>query len=288
VVTLPHLRLPRTLAEFGRKLIIMTRAEAGPVQISAMSKLAREAVLFVTPVVFPDYVETIPGSLARSEQLLREGNGLVVVINHFSKRDPVNALSALMRLSPEFKNRRVLAPIAHHQHTPMRESFTQALGVDLRPIVNHDTVAKGRQGKLRRGHGLRQYLDDGIDLLSQGGILLIAPQGGRRASLQERDEGSMDLMVRRLAQQDVANVAFMFVGLGIAGEQDYNQDRVGKYNVGKLYKIVVGPTISLPEISEKTAAADISVDELVYQQLGLLVPEAYRGTPEAIPQSLGQ
>lgn len=215
------------------------------------------------------------GGLQRAETLASTGYGLLVLMNHFSLRDGLQVLHFLYG-SEVLRRRVTLAPAAsHHLEGSPFPVLADSVGVRLLPVASPEAVA--RHG-LAPGSGTSPlvYAREAIATLQAGGIVLLAPQAGRRPVLGEPQMHPVSLLLAQALRQRVRDVALLFIGLGISGVTDYALDKVGGFNPGRRYEICVGYTFTLVEALE--AAGKLrQVDAWAYRQLRNWVPATYRG-----------
>lgn len=235
----------------------------------------RGAAAYLVGLILPYRANEGEDSFERAAALLSEGYGLVVLMNHFSTRDAPQVLSFLCR------NRAIcrypfLAPVAFHQYRQyglLVRALADWFAIRLQPIVTARTVKKlGAVHK--RGHGLTDYLQQASRHLDNGGVMLLAPQGGRRSRLGKPRGRPLGRLLAQAEVDDVQHVAFCFLGLGLDGQGDYDGNVAG-FNLGRRYEITVGPTVTLREMLEETDGVD-QVDDWVFAQLARLVPDGYR------------
>lgn len=121
---------------------------------------------------------------------------------------------------------------------------------------------------IRRGEVDRQALRACIEVLSKGGVLAIAPEGTRSktATLQRAKPGVAYLATRM--KSVLVPVAFWGI------------EKLGDWKRLKrpTCKVVIGRPFRLPRTSEKPSIAELQeLADLVSIQIGLLLPERYRG-----------
>jgi hypothetical protein len=118
-------------------------ATVPPLAVSPQKRLLRHAGASLASLVIRCRVVDEHGGLARAESLLRQGYGLIAMMNHFSVRDAPQALAVLCR-SRVLRRRAFIAPVAIHQFAdnegPVR-FFTTLFGLELCPVVTPYTAA---------------------------------------------------------------------------------------------------------------------------------------------------
>ena len=121
---------------------------------------------------------------------------------------------------------------------------------------------------VRRGEVDRQALRLCIDVLAQGDVLALAPEGTRSktGSLQRAKPGVAYLAVRSKAP--IVPIAFW----GAERLRDWLRLK------RPTCKVVIGCPFKLPELSGKLTTEKLQeLADLVMIQIGLLLPEGYRG-----------
>jgi hypothetical protein len=257
--------------------------------------------------VFPHALIDEREGLSGAEKLILDGYGLMVVINHFSKRDGIQAAISMCD-NRVFKKKPILLPIGLHQFEQHREVQVLApiSGVQLMPISTRNTVefVSEEYGEMEdwpeeiieryeRGKGMREYMDGAVQMVNAGGIVIVAAQGRRRESLGEApEEHTMGaLLAYGWGRIDIDRVAILCVGLSIPGETDYSEENAGGLNWRRLYEIRVGNVNTLKQALSSAYGKDVGgeldpkeyrearrqFDQWVYSQLRELVPEEYGG-----------
>lgn len=229
---------------------------------------------------FRDAVNPNSFGIARAEQLMREEKlGLMVLITHFSRSDPIIAMKALAG-HPYFGKKRIVAPVAAHQMLPRiigLRNRARSMGVDLFPVVTENTVAraklKNRNADSKVGDGKGAFTTAAIEALKGEGIVVWAPQGERQPTLGTPKGNEVAGFIRNAQRHGVFNFAVMFMGFEINGVRDYSSVR--DFNWFKRYDVNVGVTMTVEEIL-KCLGGDIrKVDNFAYGQLARVSPPSY-------------
>jgi hypothetical protein len=252
----------------------MRQTEA-PITLSRRHIWMRKTAVCLGRRLFPRKLTDARCSLARAQNLNRGGHGLLVVMNHFSTRDSLEALRIIFA-SPILAERPILAPVAYHQYGRYGRFirlFAQCFNLRLIPIVTGDTIEKLGAG-LRRGLGVTEYLESATALLRCGGIVLLAPQGGRRPVLGSPPGSPVGHLLARVRRCGVTNVALMPIGLGLPGVRDYSAPGTRGFNFGRLYQVNVGRTLTVAEIRREVGQCH-QLDHWLFDCLADLVPDAY-------------
>jgi hypothetical protein len=253
---------------------------------SRSSIIKRELFHHPGQLFFPSILIDQQNNLSRAEAMLNQGKGLVVVINHFSERDSVEILMNFLFKTSVFQDKPIVAPIAYHQY--MRAYVRWAattFDINLCPLVTEDTIKREEYKNLEINKGMPEYIDAGLSVLKKGGILLVAPQGGRRPRLIpvqsdsaipiEPNPPTIGTFMANAARNEFDNYGFLFVGLGINETFDYSSPDAGGLNIGKEYVLRVGDVISAQELLLRADGKRKQIDPIVYQELAKLVPPEY-------------
>jgi len=226
----------------------------------------------IADLIFPYHVLDEEGSMVKFEHMLNQGYGFIVIINHFSTRDSAQVLAHLLD-NQAVGPRPILAPVAYHQHNSIVQFWSQRMAIELCPIVTARTV-EALGDEYIQGAGLAEYASLAMDCLRQGGVLLLAPQGGRQSTLGEPEGRPLGNLLALARRRGVEKVALMFIGLGYPGVADYSRKRVGGANIGKRYELRIGQTITTEEAIH-LAGGRRRIDAWSFQQLRRLVPAIY-------------
>lgn len=211
--------------------------------------------------------------LAEAEALVEQGYGLLVLMNHFSKRDGLQALRLLYGRRI-LRERPTLVPVASHLAGPAVRGLAHLSDVDLALMTTPQAVAKLGLDPAT-GEAALAYARRAVTTLADGGIVLLAPQAGRQPMLGEPEMRVSSLLLAQARRKRVSNVALLFVGLGLPGATTYTLGEVGGLNLGRPYRLHVGPPITL-DAALAAAGGLRRLDQWVFAQLRPLVPVAYR------------
>lgn len=155
----------------------------------------------------------------------------------------------------------------------MLPALAARMGVRLLPVTTPEAVA--RHGPAPNfGVSPLCYAREAISTLAAGGIVLLAPQAGRRSTLGEPQLRPVSLLLAQARRQGVRDVALLFVGLGMEGITDYALEKVGGLNLGRRYEIQVGQTFTLDEALAAAGRLRM-LDAWSFQCLQEWVPLAY-------------
>lgn len=228
--------------------------------------------------------------LEKTRELLALGIGVIIVANHFSRRETVQMFE-LPFSDPEMRKRKIVFPVAEHQRRWTISFFGPILGVIPRYIVTPETK-KWYENKekpvpnIHRGGG--EYKDDLLDVLAQGGISLIFPQRTRQPHLYEpgvrnpRTIGTLYGQALRTTGEK-PRFAILFVGIDAAGTQEYSSLRDHMNNKTK-YTLTIGNTYMIDELLKRASGDYRKLDDVIYKELETLVSPNYIGQKSASPE----
>ncbi|MCL5784589.1 MAG: hypothetical protein M1142_04535 [Patescibacteria group bacterium] len=226
-----------------------------------------------------EFREAAAGNLTALNEALAEGNGAIGLTPHFSKGDFLADLVALNLNSKEARRRPTRIPIAAHQR-PFYLDILCGLGdVSLATIITGDTRLKENELKtkgkpipwrnINPTEAMNDYLDTSIEELEQGGLVFLAPQGGRRDSLRPFRGGPLSRLMDRAGEKGVNpdKIPVFSVGLEIEGVTDYSN--LKGLNLWRKYTLTLGRTVKRGKIKG-------DIDQWAYESMLELAPEAYR------------
>jgi hypothetical protein len=226
----------------------------------------------VAPLL-PGRIEANGGGLQRAGYLAQQGMGVLVLINHFSLRDGFDVFRLLFAHSV-LRELPVLAPVASHLIGPVARLLAALFTVEVAPMTSPEATANLGLDPTT-GQNALAYSQMTIAHLETGGVVLLAPQVGRRPCLAPlEDMRPVSLLLAQARRKRAADFCLLFVGLGLAGAPAYSLDETGGLNLGRRYELRVGEAFTVDEAI--ALAGDLRrVEGWVYQQLAPLVPAAY-------------
>lgn len=234
--------------------------------------LSRRLALPVAGLILPAAVR-YQERLGEAAALVDAGNGLLVLMNHFSQRDGLQVLRLLYG-QPLLRTRSTLTPVASHLITPLVRSLADLFTVELAPITSPEAVETLGLDPAT-GQNPLDYARAAVRLLGEGGIVLLAPQAGRRPCLEAPEMRPVSLLLAQARRRRVTDLILLPVGLGIPREMDYSLENTGGLNLLRRYVVSVGRPTMLEE-AVTAAGGWRQMDRWALDQLGELVPEAYR------------
>ena len=249
----------------------MTTSKLHPFSIRVVLRRIAGRLAFV---VFPCRHFVKARHVTQLETILEQGNGLIVLMNHFSMRDALQVASWLFR-NRAARNRLIIAPVAFHQNSPLVRFLADLIAIKLCPIVTSRTIELG-SGEERLGTGIRDYLNTAVDSLKDGGIVLIAPQGSRKSQLGRPIGHPVGIIISRANRKGVHNFGILCFGLGMPGVVSYDKKSIGGSNLFRRFDLRIGQPYIADEAVKLAGGIDL-LDAWIFEELADLVPDVYRG-----------
>lgn len=235
-------------------------------------------------LLFPYTFRDEQQNVKTMDRYLKAGHGIVVLYPHFSLGD-VRIYQALIEQSAELRRRTLLMPVAWHQQGfPGLAALARFTGTIAVPLVTSDT--KRKEAELQAAgkpvpwdqqderHGLRNYIAQAAKVLKDGGIVMVAPQGGRRPTLapfEGKPVTILDTMLRR-AGVDPSSFAYVFLGVEMPGAAKYTDRGL---NIRKRYTITLGGVLRADTFRERANAHNHLLDDEALSVMRSLAPDAY-------------
>lgn len=241
-------------------------------------QLKRRAVARFIKTLWPtEFKEYTSGDLSALNERLKSGAGAVGLVPHFSKGDFLTILGGLVTNSVELVKRPVLIPIAAHQRPKYLDWICTFSHIGLATIVTIETRSKEKQLKasgkpvpwkeLDPKTAMDVYLNKAIETLNEGGIVILAPQGGRKSVLTHFRGGPLARLEQRNHELGLNGMAYFPIGLEIEGAQDYS--KLKDLNIRRKHCITLGRVTEGRQITDDP-------DNWAYQRMLELAPPAYR------------
>jgi len=208
----------------------------------------------------------------QAEEMLERGNGLIVLMNHFSLRDPLQVTSWLFR-NKVTGRRPITAPVAYHRHDLLLRFLCYLMAIEIYPIATLKTIRLGYDVP-ERGAAVRAYLESAVNALEAGSIVFIAPQGGRKSCLREPVGHPVGSIISLARQKRVHNFGILILGLSVPGVTSYDQASVRGLNVFRKYGLSVSHPYRADEAVELAGGVD-SVDTWIFGKMAELLPATY-------------
>lgn len=165
---------------------------------------------------------------------------------------------------------------------PWLKVLTTLTSIKYYPIFIEDTSKYEEYKDRNPNEGFATYIKAASRNLRNGGIVPIALQAGRRATLYEKPVtaalSSLMNLVNHKKDPETGKgfdkFAVLFLGLEHPGTEDYSVD-YKKFNPRKKYRLNIGRTLTAEEIFSQVGNGHM-IDSLGYRELEMLVPESYR------------
>ncbi len=258
----------------------MSKAEIQPGKTANVGFLQRGARIAATAILSPTFLRSEvtknKDSIKKAKEALKSGKGLIVIINHFSLKDPPQATNELFHHTVT-GSKRIIAPIAFHRDNPWLHRIGKIFGHDLAPIVTENTIREGKNDGHKKNDGIGEYIAESTKLLKKGGIVILAPQGTRMPRLGQPDPNNLAVgsLMASARKNGVKDYVFLFMGLGIQNTDRYSQKTRG-FNPFKKYTLNVGACLTSEEILIRAGDNFRNVDAVIFRELDRTVPPNYR------------
>lgn len=255
----------------------MTNVEMGKAaNVGFLEHAARKlAIALLSPTILRYETTDSADSIAKAEKLLKEGQGIIVTHNHFSDGEPPRTVEELFR-NTVMGSKKIIAPIAYHMNAFPYRLLGKILDVTLKPIVTKNTVKEKRYKDYKLNEGTEKYFAESIELLKKGGILVLAPQGTRMSHLGQSYSPTVGTFMAGAKKNKLVSYAFLFIGFGIKGVDDYSKEGIRGLNLSREYIMNIGACLTSQEILERAKGNYREVDKIVYDELRKVVPDAYK------------
>ena len=243
-------------------------------QPNVWNRLARTLVIGVlnTLPVAPTEVFDIDYSLVQASDLLSAGYKLWVLGTHFSKREGPELAVRPVQYIPGLLSQPIVLPISLHQYFENQRSIDLLSGitaVTVAPVVNADVMEDGNRQRVEEIlgrspenlEGVRHYARLVKKVTDKGGIPSLAPQAGRRTSLElhQADAKAIEVLMALNQIREDDKLAFLFMSMIPSGEVDFGKI-YQKYNLGMVYKIVF-LTLKLAKMHDLLAKMNLELTQ---------------------------
>ena len=234
---------------------------------------ARKIAAGLASVFFPFHQFEIDNGVVEAEKLLDRDVGLIVVMNHFSLRDPLQLTGWLFQ-NRVFSRRDIVAPVAYHRYEWLLRSLCWLMAIETYPIATPKTI-RLRYGISNRNKAMKLYLESAVAALAEGSIVFLAPQAGRRCCLGEPLGHPVGRLFEMAAEKEVHNIGVLLLGFSIPDVVDYGDSSVRGLNPLRRYDVVVSRPYLFDEILQQAGSAS-SIDSWIFAEMAQLLPPAYQ------------
>lgn len=222
--------------------------------------------------------------LSDFENLIESGFGGIVLLKHFSLKDPPQSLKDIAGSSRVLINRQIESANAAHQIYPGVRWLGDILGIHIHPIVTRNTVDRARgKGKPepRLNEGTVEFTTKALSILSHGGLLFLAPEAERKTNLEPYETRTIGTFLAAAKRSGVDNIAFLFIDLRLAGKEEGYWSKKG-FNLLSKYEVRIGRARTLEQIMEAAGRKLGDVDRLA------ILPEMQRTAAIQRPRRMGR
>lgn len=226
-------------------------------------------------------------SLKTAEENSRRGRPTIFVFTHPTKTDPPRALEVMINHSSVSNGKIITGPIALHQDNFLYHWLGKITGLELKPIVTKNTLAKAKYKDHKLGEGNKEFLDTFIDRMKMGGTIFEAPQGERQDHLGPPENMAIRTLMKRAKDNGIEDYLIVFMGFEIKGTEDYSKKK--GFNFFKKYTVrtscltdreILAKATELAkkasEISGKPPNPTHFLNEVATEELRKLSPDAYK------------
>jgi hypothetical protein len=247
--------------------------------------IARSIALEGAKRLFPYKLVEGENELEKVKEGLKDNKGVLLLTNHFSKRDGILAIQAFLEhlwpLHP-----RIVMPIAQHQYKEWMGPLVANWGIEMHPIPDLrwekiKEILKGlpksqiRERKIQMQAAFEAYLTSAREVLNNGGVVGLAAQARRDSRLLKPKAFPITTILEEGVNSS-DNVLIACIGISFAEETDYSDPKVRGYNPGSLFNARLGRIYSLTEAMAEVGPLGVeNIDLWVYHQLVDLVPTEY-------------
>ncbi len=272
--------------------------EAPMLYPSRLNILARSLIGgFYNSFLAPADVDIVDNAPEKASKLINEGYGLIVLGAHFSRREGFELAIRPARYIKEILQGPIVLPISLHQdvHSKRLLDFVSHIcAYTLAPVVNEDAMNRAQEiealigREIKLGDGVFHYARMVNQAIKKRGTAGMAPQAGRRDTIELSQAKSKPLELLLRMMKDNSKTAFLFMPMSPWKSVDYSKTH-NSYNFGKKYDIRIGPCLTYDEmikmlghINERLAAEQveagkykITIDELALIILSVAEDPAY-------------
>jgi hypothetical protein len=243
-------------------------------KVTAEIATHRKVFLRAMCLAFPATIKEVDRGLIKAEQLLLEGRGLVIILLHYSRRDPFEALKITL-FNPVMRERRIIVPIAYHHALPGLDELAAWLGGGVYPVVTPRTIKKMGDRAPDPRPALEAYMSGALTTLKDGGIVVFAPQGERQPSLGKPNI-ALRYLERRARRKGITDFGLMFVSPWPGEEAPFDYEQGSGWNFRIKWLVLAGSTFTLQEAGEEAKKSFANnLDAWAFNYLAQIAPPGY-------------
>ncbi len=255
--------------------------QAHNAHISKPQELLRLGLDYATqPVMRREIVNK--ENLKKADDMINSGRGIVIIANHFSKREPVEFFSVAFA-SKTMRKTKIVYPVALHQKT-LINPVGKVLGADPYYVVTDQSIESAERKWVKNPSknitipkataGVPEFTQAALENMRNGGITIMFPQGTREPQLHSPVTNPAMLNIFLNAKRKHIPFGVLVVGIDAAGITDYRKEK--KFNIGKKYTYTIGETYTDEEFIEKAGGLR-NVDQFALSEIEKLVSPLYAG-----------
>lgn len=226
-------------------------------------------------------------NLPKADQTTAQGQGILLVWNHPSKRDGLAIGQGIVVGSPVLRRREMCYPIAWHQNELPVRIAAWLLDVRLQPLVTTHTRRLEEFTHLPLGEGSAQFLQAAAYSLQTGGITSVSFQDERQNNIYAPGGPVIGTLLRKLNREQIEDFSILLVGIAIKGKGCYDLREAGGYNSSHVYQLItVGyfdspkHLLNHPEINGKFRNIDPFIRNQFALKLRSYTPDTYTTEPD--------
>lgn len=205
----------------------------------------------------PAMIDIVDDATEKASALIQEGYGLIVLGAHFSRREGFELAIRPARYIKEVLHGPIVLPISLHQYVRSQgllDFVGRVCAYTIAPVVNDDAMERAQEiekligRKVNRLDGVLDYARMVKSSLNLKGTAGMAPQAGRRATMELSQAKSRPLELLLRMMKDNKKTAFLFMPMSPwKNGSDYHKLH-DSYNFGSKYDIRLGPCLTYDEM----------------------------------------
>lgn len=231
--------------------------------------------------------ESQPG-LQRLEGLVAQGYGAAILTSHPSNGEYGREIRETFA-NRVLRDREIHIPIAIHQHKGIYDFLGIFHKVRLYSIITEDSLGyyKKHPSKAKKHENdlthkgvsnlLTAFVKGGVDALSHGSTIIMAPQAARQSYLKSLTSAT-GLLLGRASEAGIKNIAVACVGVEIPDVTNY-ETAMHSFHLGRRFRFNMGETLTIEEFLERAKGKDTNtakaISKVAFDQLTAVVPTLY-------------
>lgn len=236
----------------------------------------------------------IENAFGKFEESVQEEKGGIAFSTHLTLGEPLRISTEIVR-SPVLRRKKIVIPIAAHQHHPILRIAGRYLDVIFCPLITDNTVQKIQEKpKLKdkilgdkslnymRIHLFNSYLTTMTKVVNEEkGIGLVFAQGGRESSL-DKETKALQAILTKADKVGLRDFAILIMTVGIKGVKNYDDRSIRGLNLRfclpffpKKYLLKFWRTFIENEFLDKANQQNLSPDQLLFQEFRMAALPSY-------------